>query len=176
MRDAVRLLQLFEVTRQRRPLVYVNVVGGGYDFVKVKPLFNSLAAELSQATMTTLRTELQSSGQIVGQLSSSLINGIPNAISVFFNPAAGDAMADAAIKDVIAKIGRKAELLNSKAIGTSTNLVARPKRRSWRKPGAAAVMVGEGVAMGVNAGVGEGAGREEASGEEASASAPSDAV
>ena len=78
MRDAVRLLQLFEVTRQRRPLVCVNVVGGGYDFAKVKPLFNSLATELSQPAMTTLRAELQNSGHVVGQLSSGLIRWVPN--------------------------------------------------------------------------------------------------
>ena len=62
---------------------------------------------------------------------------------------------------------RRATSIN--AIGTSANRVAQPKRRgrSWRKPGAAAVMVGEGVAMGVRAGV---------NGEVATASAPGNAV
>ena len=41
LRNAVRLLQLFEAVRQRHPLVCVNVVGGGYDFAKVKPLLLS---------------------------------------------------------------------------------------------------------------------------------------
>ena len=60
---------------------------------------------------------------------------LAGAVSVFFNPAAGDAMVDAAIKDVIVKVGRKAELLKSNAIGTSANRVAQPKRRGrgWRQ-------------------------------------------
>ena len=78
-------------------------------------------------------------------------------------------MVDAAIKDVMVKIGRGADLLKSNAIGTSANLVARPKRRwtGWRKPGAAAVVVGEGLAMGVRAG---------GNGEVATASAPGNAL
>jgi hypothetical protein len=91
------------------------------------------------------------------------------AVSVLFNPAAGVAMVDAAIKDVIVKVGRKAELLKSNAIGTSANRVAQPKRRGrgLRKPGAAAVVVGDGLAMGVRAGV---------NGEVATASAPGNAL
>eukprot|EP00964_Phaeocystis_antarctica_P162880 scaffold138025_cov133-Phaeocystis_antarctica.AAC.1 len=68
LRDPVRLLQLFEAVRQRHPLVCVNVVGGGYDFAKVKPLLLSLSNELSQAEMATLRTELRRHGNGVGQL------------------------------------------------------------------------------------------------------------
>ena len=37
----VRLLQLFEATNHGYPLVCVNVVGGGYDFGKVKPFLES---------------------------------------------------------------------------------------------------------------------------------------
>jgi hypothetical protein len=41
LRNAVRLLQLFEAVQERHPLVCVNVIGGGYDFAKVKPLLLS---------------------------------------------------------------------------------------------------------------------------------------
>eukprot|EP00908_Phaeocystis_cordata_P021907 Transcript_4311.p1 GENE.Transcript_4311~~Transcript_4311.p1 ORF type:complete len:682 (+),score=196.31 Transcript_4311:167-2212(+) len=116
LRDPVRLLQLFEATRRRHPLVCVNMVGGGYDFAAVKPLLRSLATELSQAQMAALRTELQESGQGVGQLSNSLGHAVPNAISVFFNPAAGAAMVDAAIKDILDKLERDNQLLQSDAI------------------------------------------------------------
>ena len=87
-------------------------------------------------------------------------------------------MVDAAIKDVMVKIGRGADLLKSNAIGTSANLVARPKRRwtGWRKPGAAAVVMGKGVAMGVTARSGEGAGGDGGRREDESTSAPRDAV
>ena len=116
LRDPVRLLQLFEATRRRHPLVCVNMVGGGYDFAAVKPLLRSLATELSQAQMATLRTELQESGQGVGQLSNSLGHAVPNAISVFFNPAAGAAMVDAVILDILDKLQRDKQLLESEAI------------------------------------------------------------
>ena len=92
LQDRVRLLQLFEAAKRKHPLVCVNVVGCGYDFAKVKPLLNALPTELSQAGMATLRIELENSGYGVGQLSSSLTHAVPNAISVFFDPAAGDAM------------------------------------------------------------------------------------
>ena len=116
LRDPVRLLQLFEATRRRHPLVCVNMVGGGYDFAAVKPLLRSLATELPQAQMATLRTELQESGQGVGQLSNSLGRAVPNAISVFFNPVAGAVMVDAAIKDVLDKLERDKQLRQSDAI------------------------------------------------------------
>jgi len=116
LQDPVRLLQLFEATRRRHPLVCVNVVGGGYDFAAVKPLLSSLATELSQAQMATLRTELQDSDQGVGQLSNSLVRAVPNAISVFFNPVAGAAMIDAAIKDILDKLERDKQLRQSDAI------------------------------------------------------------
>ena len=119
LRDPVRLLQLFEAARRRHPLVCVNMVGGGYDFAAVKPLLRSLATELSQAQMATLRTELQESGQGVGQLSNSLGRAVPNAISVFFNPAAGAAMVDAAIKDIFDKLERD----QSEAIEEQTDAV-----------------------------------------------------
>ena len=79
LRDPVRLLQLYEATRRKHPLVCINVVGGGYDFDKVKPLLKSLPKELPQAAMATLRTELQENGYSLGKLSSSLSRWIPNA-------------------------------------------------------------------------------------------------
>ena len=125
LRDPVRLLQLFEATRRRHPLVCVNMIGGGYDFAAVKPLLTSLATELSQAQMATLRTELQESGQGVGQLSNSLSRAVPNTISVFFNPASGAAMVDAAIKDVLDKLERDKQLLKLHAIATEKTIVKR---------------------------------------------------
>jgi len=119
LRDPVRLLQLFEAVRQRHPLVCVNVVGGGYYFSKVKPLLLSLSEELPQGEMVTLRNELMAQGSGVGQLVSSLSDAVPNLISVFFNPAAGDVMMEAAIKDIIDKLGRGAELLESGAIAVT---------------------------------------------------------
>ena len=116
LRHPVRLLQVFEAVRQEYPVVCVNVVGGGYDFASVKPLLRSLQTELSQSDMATLRSELEVHGQGVGRLSSKLSNAIPNAISVFFSPAAEDVVVDAAIKDIILKLGRSAELLQSHAI------------------------------------------------------------
>ena len=116
LRDPVRLLQLFEAVRQRHPLVCVNVVGGGYDFAKVKPLLLSLSNELHPGEMATLRAELVAHGIGVGQLGSSLSDAISHTISVFFNPAASDVVMDAAIKDILDKLKRGAELLQSGAI------------------------------------------------------------
>ena len=111
LRNAVRLLQLFEAVWQRHPLVCVNVVGGGYDFAKVKPLLLSLSNELPQGEMATLRAELTPHGNGVGQLGSTISDAVPNAISVFFNPAASDVVMEAAIKDILNKLERGAELL-----------------------------------------------------------------
>ena len=41
---------------------------------------------------------------------------VPHAISVFFNPAANDVMMEATIKDILDKLGRGAELLESESI------------------------------------------------------------
>ena len=49
-------------------------------------------------------------GQGMGKLSSSLGRAVPNAISVFFNQGGGAAAVDAAIKDIVLKMGRTAEL------------------------------------------------------------------
>ena len=98
----VRLLQLFEATNHGYPLVCVNVVGGGYDFGKVKPFLESLATELPN--FATLRDELQKSNLSVGKLVRSLSKAVPNAISVFFNPGGTDIAQDAAVRDVIDKL------------------------------------------------------------------------
>lgn len=70
----VRLLQLFEATNHGHALVCVNVVGGGYDFGKVKPFLESLATELPN--FTTLRDELQKSNVSVGKLVRSPSNAV----------------------------------------------------------------------------------------------------
>ena len=44
---------------------------------------------------------------------------MPNAISVFFNPAASDLMMEAAIKDILDKLKRDGELLQSGAIAVA---------------------------------------------------------
>jgi hypothetical protein len=117
LRNAVRLLQLFEAVQQRQhPFVCVNVVGGGYDFGTVKPLLLSLSNELPPGQMATLQTELAAHGNGVGQLGSSLSDTICHTISVFFNPAASDVMVEAAIKDILDKLERGTELLQTGAI------------------------------------------------------------
>eukprot|EP00964_Phaeocystis_antarctica_P133521 scaffold97735_cov65-Phaeocystis_antarctica.AAC.1 len=116
LRDSVRLLQLFEAVRQRHPLVCVNVVGGGYDFAKVKPLLLSLSNELHPGEMATLRAELVAHGNGVGQLGISISDAICHTISVFFNPAASDVVMEAAIRDILDKLERGAELLQTGAI------------------------------------------------------------
>ena len=44
---------------------------------------------------------------------------MPNAISVFFNPAAGHSMADAAIRDILDKLDGRAELHRRGSIHTA---------------------------------------------------------
>jgi hypothetical protein len=119
LRDAVRLLQLFEAMRQRHPLVCVNVVNSGYDFADVKPLLLSLSNELPPGQMATLRTELMAHGNGVGQLGTSLSDTICHTISVFFTPAASDVVMEAAIKDILDRLERGAELLRSGAIAVT---------------------------------------------------------
>lgn len=126
LRDPIRLLQLFEATRKCHPLVCVNVVGGGYDFEAAGPLLRSLrtpsAAQLPDADMKTLSKELSQLGRCnVAQLSSRLGHAVPNAISVFFNPEAGDTMFAAVVKDVLHKLEREAELTRSQK-GVDRNL------------------------------------------------------
>ena len=104
LRNAVRLLQLFEAVQQRHPLVCVNVVGGGCDFAKVKPLLLSLSRELPSSEMATLRAKLAAHGNGIGQLGSSLSDTICHTISVHFNPAASDVVMEAAIKDIMDKL------------------------------------------------------------------------
>jgi hypothetical protein len=116
LRNAVRLLQLFEAVEQRLPLVCVNVVGGGYDFAQVKPLLLSLSSELPSSEMATLRAELAAHGNGVGQLGSSLSDTICHTLSVLFNPAASDVVMEAAIKDILQKLTRGTELLQTGAI------------------------------------------------------------
>ena len=77
--------------------------------------------------MSALRSELKttSTGTAgAGQLAERLSTEVPNAISVFFNPAAGASMADAAIRDIIDKLGRSAELHKGGAIEEATVKVA----------------------------------------------------
>jgi hypothetical protein len=116
LRNAVRLLQLFEAVQQRNPLVCVNVVGGGYDFAKVKPLLLSLSSELPSNEIATLRAELAAHGNGVGQLGSLLSDTICHTISVYFNPAASDVVMEAAIKDILDKLTRGTEILQTGAI------------------------------------------------------------
>ena len=63
--------------------------------------------------MDTLRTELASRSSDVGSLSCSLSRAVPNAIAVSFNPCARAALLDAAILDIVDKLGRSGELLQS---------------------------------------------------------------
>jgi len=116
LRNAVRLLQLFEAVEQRLPLVCVNVVGGGYDFAQVKPLLLSLSSELPSSEMATLRAELAAHTAMALQLGSSLSDTICHTLSVLFNPAASDVVMEAAIKDILQKLTRSAELLQAGAI------------------------------------------------------------
>ena len=101
LRNAVRLLQLFEAVQQRHPFACVNVVGGGYDFAEVKPLLLSLSNELPPGEMSTLRTELTAHGNGVGQLGNCLSDTICHTISVFLTPAASDLVMEAVIEDIL---------------------------------------------------------------------------
>ena len=107
----VRLLQLFEMVSEGRPLVCVNVVGGGYDFGKTKPFLQNLATELPN--FSTLRDELAKSNLTVGKLVRSLCKAVPMSISVFFNPGGTDVAQDAAIRDVIDKLARAQALADT---------------------------------------------------------------
>ena len=86
----------------------------------------SLSDELSRGKMATLRAELMEHGNGVGQLASSLSDVLPHTISVFFNPAAGDAMMDAAVKDILDKLERGAELLHTGAISSERLSTVQP--------------------------------------------------
>ena len=119
LRNAVRLLQLFEAVQQRHPAVCVIAVGGGYDFARVKPLLLSLSSELPPGEMATLRTALTAHGNGVGQLGNGLSETVCHTISVFFNPAASDLVMEAAIKDILDKLERGAEMLQTGAIATT---------------------------------------------------------
>ena len=116
LRNAVRLLQLFDAVQQRHPFVCVNVVGGGYDFAKVKPLLLSLSSELPSSEMATLRTELTAHGNGIGQLGNCLSDTVCQTMSVFVNPAASNLVMEAAIEDIVDKLERGAELLETGAI------------------------------------------------------------
>ena len=77
-------------------------------------------------------------------MASSLSHWVPNTISVFFNPAAGDTMVDATIKDMIHQVGRGGELLRSHSIDDVEMLAAQSKRRAFQAA-AAAVVNGSGL-------------------------------
>ena len=83
--------------------------------------------------MATLRTELRAHGNGVGQHGSSLSGAVPNAISVFFNPAASDVVMEAAIKDILDKLERGGELLESGAIAvTAFGPRSTRSKSAWR--------------------------------------------
>ena len=110
----------------------------------------------------------------------SLIQAIPNAISVFFNPAAGDAMMDAAVNDIILKLGRKAELLKSRAIGTQRAFDgdSSKARRCWQA-GAATVALGAGLdrpGLSIAPALTTGVAMDEESAANSSSAAPGDAL
>ena len=129
LRNPVRLLQLFEATLKCRPLVCVNMVGGGYDFEAAKSLLLSLptpaATQLPDADMKTLRDELSQFGRCnLAELSSGLCHAVPNAISVFFHPEAGNTMLEAVVKDVLDKLKRDAELIESRVISNAESVAS----------------------------------------------------
>ena len=97
---------------------------------KVKPLLLSLSSELPSSEMATLRAELAAHGNGAGQLGRLLSNTICHTLSVFFNPSAGDMMVEAAIKDILEKLKRGAELLEAGAIATPVLPVNRSSS-SW---------------------------------------------
>ena len=124
LRNSVRLLQLFEATQNGRPLVCVNVVGGGYEFEAAKPLLRSLrtraTTQLPDADMKILDNELSQFERCnLAKLSSVLCHAVPNAISVFFHPEAGDTMLEAVVKDVLDKLLRDAKLIESRVISNA---------------------------------------------------------
>ena len=63
--------------------------------------------------METLHTELAARSSNVLSLASSLSRAVPNAISVSFNPCSRAALLDAAVLDIVDKLSRSAELLQS---------------------------------------------------------------
>ena len=69
--------------------------------------------------MATQRADLLAHGNGVGQLGSSLSDTICHTISVFFNPDASDVMMEAAINDIVDKLERGAELLQTGAISVT---------------------------------------------------------
>ena len=84
--------------------------------------------------MEILRTELLVDGQGMGKLSSSLGRAVPNAISVFFNQGGGAAAVDAAIKDIVLKMGRTAELRRAHAIQTQSAVLKGKSKRCGTAP------------------------------------------
>ena len=143
LRSPVRLLQLYEATLQRRPLVCINVVGGGYDYDEAAALLLSPVTELSEAQMTTLCNELGNHGHIVGHLTSSLIKNVPKTISVSFNAAAGELMAQAMVKDALEKLQRKDKLLRTDSIENQV-VLEQHRRKALRRAGSVAVLSGLG--------------------------------
>ena len=63
--------------------------------------------------METLHAELAARSSNVLSLASSLSRAVPNAISVSFNPCSRAALLDAAVLDIVDKLSRSAELLQS---------------------------------------------------------------
>ena len=84
--------------------------------------------------METLRTELAARSSNVLSLASSLSRAVPNAISVSFNPCARAALLDAAVLDIVDKLGRSAELLQSERRVQSYDSIieTNPKVRATR--------------------------------------------
>ena len=87
--------------------------------------------------METLRTEFAARSSNVLSLASSLSRAVPNAISISFNPCARAALLDAAVLDIIDKLGRSAELLQSDRRVQSYDSVvdSSPRRARARRGG-----------------------------------------
>ena len=86
--------------------------------------------------METLRTELAARSSNVLSLASSLSRAVPNAISVSFNPCARAALLDAAVLDIVDKLGRSAELLQSdRRVQSYDSVVDSSPRRGSRGTG-----------------------------------------
>ena len=84
--------------------------------------------------METLHTELAARSSNVLSLASSLSRAVPNAISVSFNPCSRAALLDAAVLDIVDKLSRSAELLQSdrRVQSYDSIIVKNPKVRATR--------------------------------------------
>ena len=103
LRRPSTLLQVYEAIRLHRPIVCVEVQGGGYSHAAAKEWLRELKANLAKTDpkgFEQMRHTLHARGHTLQQLELALYNVLPSIIAINFTPSGTHNHADAVMVDI----------------------------------------------------------------------------